>query len=97
MTVRNKSKFAKRFADVRRSAGFRNAADLANKMGIKPTYLQNIESGRKANFDVYVLLEACRATGKPITEFIPEIVDYLPENLVDSDKFFAEIRSKLKP
>lgn len=42
MTTYNKSKFAKRFADVRRSAGFSNAADLANKMGIQPTYLQKL-------------------------------------------------------
>lgn len=95
MTAENKSAFADRFAKVRRSAGFRSARGLADKMGIKPTYLYNFESGRKANFDVYVLLDACRATGKPITEFVPEIMDYLPDTLVDSDKLLAEIQSKL--
>lgn len=95
MTTKSKSTFADRFAKVRKSAGFSSAQALANKMGIQPTYLQNFESGRKAGFDIYVLLEACRATGKPITEFVPEIAEYLPNNLVDADKFFAEVRSKL--
>jgi len=70
----------RRFAKIRKSAGFKNTHALAKVSGISHASIANFESGRRPSMDIQDLLKYCEATGRPITEFYPEIEKYLPSD-----------------
>ena len=65
-----------RIAAARRSRGFRTTKELAAKMpgtGITSAVLENIESGRRSNLDISMLLNIAHTLHVPVTALLAPI------------------------
>ena len=69
-----------RIAKARREAGYSTALKFSIAAGLKSATIANIESGRKDTVDIDTLIAVCRITGKPLTEFVPELENYFPSS-----------------
>lgn len=96
MSAKNSNEFGRRFAKVRKQAGFRNTVELEEVTGISHASISNFESGRRPTLDVYELLKICQATGRPITDFVPEVFEHLPETYVDVNQFTETLIKLIK-
>lgn len=96
MSAKNSNEFGRRFAKVRKQAGFSNTHELEKVTGISHATFSNFESGRRSTIDVYELLKVCRATGRPITDFVPEVIEHLPETYVDVNQFTETLIKLIK-
>ena len=96
MVAVGKTEFGRRFAKIRKESGYRTARELATVAGVSLAVIANFESGRKPRMDVYELLKYCQITGRPITDFVPEIEEHLPETYVDINQFTETLIKLIK-
>ena len=81
-----------RIAAARRSRGFRTTKELAATMpgtGITSAVLENIESGRRSNLDISMLLNIAHTLHVPVTALLAPIAR--PNDLVDLPNLKPEI------
>jgi transcriptional regulator with XRE-family HTH domain len=81
-----------RIAAARRSRGFRTTKELAATMpgtGITAAVLENIESGRRSNLDISILLNIAHTLHVPVTALLAPITR--PNDLVDLPNLKPEL------
>jgi len=81
-----------RIAAARRSRGFRTTKELAAKMpgtGITTAVLENIESGRRSNLDISLLLNIAHTLHVPVTALLAPIAR--PNDPVDLPNLNPEL------
>lgn len=94
--MKNKPDDRARFAKARKNAGYRTAHALAEATGVRASTIYNFESGRKGSLSITDLLKICEATKVPISEFVPEVLNHLPDTYVDVNAFTASLTTMIK-